>query len=88
MYSYLIEFFGTLFFVFMFLSNGNPIVIGASYALLLILLKDNATGYYNPAITVAMAYQKKISKENVIPFLVSQFFGAFIAFELYKHSGI
>lgn len=88
MYPYLVEFFGTLFFVFIFLTNGNPIVIGASYSLLLILLKDNATGYYNPAITLAMAYQNKISKNNVIPFLISQFFGAIVAYEIYKHSGL
>ena len=37
MYAYLAEFIGTLFFVYVVIATGNPLAIGASLALILLL---------------------------------------------------
>jgi len=82
--KYLVEFFGTCFFAFIILATGNPIAIGASLALVLLLTKDISGGHINPAISVVMASIGKISLDDLLPYILAQVFGALVALEIYK----
>ena len=82
--QYLAEFFGTCFFVFIILATGNPIAIGASLALVVLLTKDISGGNINPAVSVVMASIGKLPMADLVPYILAQVFGALVALEIYK----
>jgi len=84
MYEYLVEFLGSLLFIYVFLSTGNPLAIGASLALVMLLTKGISGGYINPAVTISMAAAGQISTNQIIPYCLAQLFGGLVALELYK----
>jgi glycerol uptake facilitator-like aquaporin len=84
MYNYLVEFVGTLFFIYVILATGNPLAIGAALALTMLLTASISGGYMNPAVTIAMAAAGKLPSVEVIPYCLSQIFGGLVALELYK----
>jgi glycerol uptake facilitator-like aquaporin len=84
MYNYLVEFFGTAFFVYIILTTGNPLAIGAALAFVILLTNNISGGYANPAVTIIMASAGKISVNEVIPYCIAQVFGGLTALELYK----
>jgi len=84
MYNYLVEFLGSIFFVYVYLSTGNPIAIGAALALVILLTKDISGGYINPAITIVMSSAGDLSTKDLIPYCVAQILGGLTALELYK----
>ena len=84
MNKYLVEFVGTAFFVYVILATGNPLAIGASLALLILLSVNVSGGFFNPAITVVMVSLNKIPVYDLIPYILSQVFGALVALEVYK----
>jgi hypothetical protein len=86
MYHYLVEFLGSVFFVYIILITSNPIAIGFALALVLTLSQNISNGYINPAITIAMASAGKLSNDEVIPFCVAQVLGALVALEAFKHT--
>jgi len=84
MYTYLVEFLGTAFFVYVILATGNPLAMGAALALVILLTVNISSGYLNPAITIVMASAGKISTNEVIPYCLAQIFGGLTALEIYK----
>jgi glycerol uptake facilitator-like aquaporin len=84
MYPYFVEFLGTLIFTYVILATGNPLAIGATYALIKLLTHDLTAGYLNPAVTIALASAGTISSTEVIFYCLVQVFGALVALELYK----
>jgi len=84
MQKYLAEFLGTLFFVYVILATGNPLAIGASLALVILLTMNISGGHMNPAVSVVMASLGKISTADLMPYIIAQILGALVALELYK----
>ena len=84
MYKYLAEFSGTLFFVYVILATGNPLAIGAAFALAVLLTRNMSGGHLNPAVSIVMASIGNISTGELIPYILSQTFGALVALEVYK----
>lgn len=84
MYNYLVEFLGTLFFIYVILATGNPLAIGAALAVTILLTSKISGGHINPAVTIAMAAAGKLPSVDVIPYCLSQIFGGLVALELYK----
>ena len=84
MYNYLVEFLGTLFFIYVILATGNPLAIGAALALTILLTASISGGHINPAVTIAMAAAGKLPSVEVIPYCLSQIFGGLVALEIYK----
>ena len=80
MYQYLLDFLGTLFFMYIVLATGNPLAMGAAFALTMML-----TGtYLNPAITIVMAAAGQMGTSEVIPYLVAEILGGLTALEIFK----
>lgn len=84
MYNYLVEFFGTAFFIYVILATGNPLAIGAALALVILLTSNISGGYINPAVTIVMASAGKLPTSELIPYCLAQVFGGLVALELYK----
>lgn len=86
--KYLIEFLGTLVFVYVILATGNAIAIGAALALVILIgISLGGPGHYNPATTITMVSIKKTPVSDLVPFVILQIFGGLAALEIYKRLG-
>jgi glycerol uptake facilitator-like aquaporin len=59
-YNYFAEFLGTTFFVYVVLATGNPLAIGAAFALAMLLTAKFSGGHINPAVSIVMASLGKL----------------------------
>ena len=84
MYNYLAEFFGSLILAYVLLASSNPVAIGLSYTVLILLFSSVSNGYFNPALTILMASINELPMSNVIPFFLAQIMGALSGVEIYK----
>jgi aquaporin Z len=80
----LVEFLGTLFLMFIILATNNYLAIGAALALLVLFGGKISGGAYNPAVAVGLCMAGKISKQNLLPYIVVETLGAVAAYYLYK----
>ena len=85
MNKFLVEFLGTLFFVFIIVSIGHPIAIGAALTLAILLGAKISGGHFNPAVSVAMAMAGKLPVNDLMLYIGSQVAGAVVALQLKKH---
>ena len=83
MYKYLAEFLGALFFMYVIIATGNPLAIGAALALAILMTASISGGHINPAVTIAMAAAGKLDVNEIIPYTLSQVFGALVAVQVY-----
>ena len=84
MQKYLVEFLGTLVFVYVILATGNPLAIGAALALIILLTSNISGGHINPAVSIVMASIGRLPVEDLVPYCLAQIFGGLVALELYK----
>ncbi len=84
MQKYIVEFLGTLFLMFIILYTGNYLAIGITLAILVFLGGPISGGAFNPAVTLAFLAAKKISTNDVIPYIIAQIAGALVAVYLVK----
>jgi glycerol uptake facilitator-like aquaporin len=82
--KYLVEFTGTLLFVYVFLATQNPIAIGSVLALILLLSTNISGGHINPVVTIVMSSLGKIPTAEVLPYCLAQVFGGLAALEIFK----
>jgi aquaporin Z len=82
--KYLVEFFGTLFFVYVILATGNAIAIGAALAIVIMVGGSISGGNFNPAVSVAMVAAGRLSSSELLPYVLAQVAGGFFALELFK----
>jgi glycerol uptake facilitator-like aquaporin len=66
------------------MATGKPLAIGAALVVALLLGGPISGGHFNPAVTVMMAAAKKLSMNDVLPYVLAQVAGGLAAFELYK----
>lgn len=76
----LIEYLGTLFFLYVIITTGNPIAIGASLAIAVLL----GNGDYNPVVTLVNLVSGKLSTQVAVPHMLAQLAGGLSALELAK----
>jgi aquaporin Z len=85
MMSYLAEFFGTFFFILsIFVSGGNPLVIGAALALVIFLIAHVSGGMVNPAVSLAMFMDGKLNGMELFAYAFSQLLGGASAYYAHK----
>ena len=82
--QYLVEFLGAMLFVYVILASGNPLVIGATLTLIILLAKEVSGGYINPAVSIAMAHAGILHMNDLVPYILAQSLGALVAVEIYK----
>jgi|TARA_B100001057_G_C22323298_1_gene746598 aquaporin Z len=84
MYSYLVEFLGALFFIYVILATGNPLAIGAALALVILVTSSISGGHINPAVSITMASAGKLPIGQVLPYCLAQILGGLTALQVYK----
>lgn len=84
MNAYLVEFVGTLFFIFVIISTYNPLAIGAALAIAIYYGSPISGGHFNPAVTIVMTLNGKLSKTHLLPYILAQITGGVCAYELLK----
>jgi glycerol uptake facilitator-like aquaporin len=82
--KYLVEFLGSIFFVYVVLATGNPLAIGAAFAIAVLMTKNISGGFINPMITITMAAAGQITNVEILPYCIAQILGGLVALELYK----
>jgi aquaporin Z len=85
MNKFLVEFLGTLFFVFIIVSVGHPLAIGAALTLAILLGGKISGGHFNPAVSVVMAMAGKLPTNDLLLYIGSQVAGGVVALQLKKH---
>lgn len=82
--KFLVEFLGSALFIYVVLATGNPLAIGASLALIMLLCSSISGGYINPVVTIVMSSAGNISVNDVLPYCLAQILGGLVALEIYK----
>ena len=84
MQKYIVEFFGTTRFDYIILATGNALAIGATLALLILLMGGISGGHVNPAVSIVMAAAGKLPTTDLVPYCIAQILGGLVALEIYK----
>ena len=84
MLSYLAEFLGTFVLLYVIFATNNYLAIGATLAAIVFVGGPISGGMFNPAVTLAMYYAKKMPAMDVMPYIVAQIAGALAAYVAYK----
>lgn len=83
--KYLIEFIGSILFIYVVLITNNPLAIGATLTLILLLVSKFSSGHLNPAITIAGAVSGQFPIRDVLPYCLSQILGGLVAVQLFRN---
>jgi len=84
MEKYILEFLGTLFFLYTILVTRDPLIIGIALTLVATILGGFTGGYVNPVVTIVMFAKGELNNTEVLPYILSQIAGGLAAYELYK----
>ena len=80
----MVEFLGTLFFLYVILATNNAVAMGAALAIAVMLGGPISGGNYNPAVTIMMSAAGKLKHKEIFPYILCQVAGGLAAFELHK----
>lgn len=85
MNKYIVEFLGTLFLVIVVLTTNDALPIGLALALAVILGGSISGGNFNPAVSISMFLNNKMSQKDLLLYILSQISGAVAALQLSKY---
>ena len=77
--KYLIEFLGTHILSHVIFKTGNWLVIGSALAILVYFGGPISGGSFNPAVSIALYFNKQIKINYLIPTVIAQILGAISA---------
>jgi len=83
MNKYLVEFLGTLFFLYVILATNNALAIGAALAIAILVGGNISGGNFNPAVSIMMVSAGKLPKNDLIPYILAQIAGGFSCVRVY-----
>ena len=83
MNRYLVEYLGSVFFIYVIVATGNWLAIGAALAVAVLLGGPISGGNFNPAVSITMAAAGKLPSQYVIPYSIWQVAGGLTALELF-----
>lgn len=86
MNKYLVEFLGTLFFLYIILSTGEAVPIGLALILAIILGGKISGGNFNPAVSLMMVSAGKLPVNDLLPYILAQIAGGLVALQIYRFS--
>jgi len=81
---YIAEFLGTFLLVFIILSTGNYLAIGAALSLGILLAGPISGAAFNPVVVIILSVAGKLNPKEIIPYIISEILGGLVAYELYK----
>ena len=78
----IIEFLGTLFFIYVILATENALAIGAAMAIAILVGGKISGGHFNPAVTSWALLSGKISQNKAIGYIIAQLLAALFVYFL------
>jgi aquaporin Z len=84
MQKYLVEFLGTMFLMFVILTTGNWLAIGAALGIDVLLGGKISGGAFNPAVAVGMFANGALTQNDLIIYIIVEILGALAAYLVYK----
>lgn len=85
LHKYLVEFIGTMFFMFVIIATGNYLAIGAALALCILLGGAISGGAFNPAVAIGLYSAGKLAQSDLIPYIIVEILGALAGLYVYKN---
>ena len=85
MINLLVEFIGTFTFLSVILSTGQALPIGLALAASIYWGGSISGGHFNPAVSVMMAVNGKLSNMNLIGYILAQVLGGLCALLIFKN---
>jgi len=85
MIQYLVEFIGTFTFLSVIMATGQALPIGLALAASIYWGGPISGGHFNPAVSVMMAANGKISIPVLIGYVVAQVIGGIVALLVFKN---
>lgn len=85
MNKYIVEFLGTMFFLFVILATGKALPIGLALAVAIMIGGKISGGNFNPAVSIMMAMAGKLPMHDLLPYVLAQVSGGLAALELYRY---
>jgi len=83
--KYLAEFLGTMLLLICILaSSGNSLIVGAALAVAVYFSASISGGHINPAVSLAMYINNKLSLKDLLTYVAVQLAGGVSAVFLYK----
>lgn len=80
----LAEFFGTFLLLMSILATGNAYMIGATLALIILLIGGVSGAHVNPAVSAAMLVKGAISMPEFVGYSLAQIAGGVAAYYAYS----
>ena len=80
----IVEFLGTLFFLYVILATGKVVPIALALAVAIYLGGSISGGMFNPAVSVMMTMVGKLPVNQLLPYVLAQLLGCLAAFEIHK----
>lgn len=84
MNKYLVEFLGTMFLMYTILVTGNWAAIGGALAIAILMGGSVSGGSFNPAVSCGLYAAGKLSKADLLPYIIVEVLGALVAFYAYN----
>ena len=84
MREYIVEYLGTVFFLYVIIVTGNAFAIGAALAMAIYLGGPISGGHFNPAVSFLMVLAGKAPMNVLAPYLIAQLFGALTVWQIHK----
>jgi aquaporin Z len=84
MLKYFVEFLGTFLFLSVILATGSPVLIAIALLAVILMGGSISGGHFNPAVSVMMWANGKISLPDMGIYAAAQVAGGLAAFGLYK----
>ena len=85
MEKYVVEFIGTFSLLLtIVLSRGSALAIGGILALNVLLGGKISGGHFNPAVSLALLVNKKMKKNDFVPYVIAQLAGGSLAVMMSK----
>jgi aquaporin Z len=83
-FALLVEFFGTFLLLISILATGNAFIIGATLALIILLIGGISGAHVNPAVSLAMFIKGGLSSVEFVGYSFAQLGGAAAAYYAYQ----
>ena len=84
MREYIVEYLGTVFFLYVVIVTGNAFAIGAALAMAIYVGGPISGGHFNPAVTFLMVLAGKAPMNVLAPYLIAQLFAALTVWQIHK----
>ena len=84
MREYIVEYLGTVFFLYVVVVTQNSLAIGAALAMALYVSASISNGGFNPAGTLVTALIGKLPMSELAPYVVAQLAAAVTVQQIYK----